>query len=89
MPHSKKLWRLQDLLDAAATKEEDLLAAATKARNEDAPLTFGSSTLAATWSSTEPRARRAAKKPLPSSLRAPPLCPLSSKATALDHCQSH
>ena len=45
MPHSKKLWRLQDLLDAAATKEEDLLAAATKARNEDAPLTFGSSTL--------------------------------------------
>ena len=36
MPHSKKLWRLQDLLDAAATKEEDLLAAATKARNEDA-----------------------------------------------------
>ena len=55
MPHSKKLWRLQDLLDAAATKEEDLLAAATKARNKDAhsmPLTFGSSTLAATWSST-------------------------------------
>ena len=49
---SKKLWRLQNLLDAAATKEEDLLAAATKARNEDAPLTFGSSTLAAKWSST-------------------------------------
>ena len=47
MPHSKKVWRLQDLLAAAATKEEDLLAAATKARNEDAPLTFGSSTLAA------------------------------------------